>query len=159
MLNYSTSFRLNPFDPEASKKVYANAQYSEIVSLDKFAEHIANHGCVYGRADIQAVLIQAVDCMREMLLAGQRIRLGDLGIFYVRLKSTGANAVEDFTYNNITDVNVRWAPGSRFKTLMGEAEFNFVPTRADARAVTRALKAGETTVKLNQPTDGEEAVV
>ena len=73
MINYSISLRANPSDQDAPKKAYANAQYSEIMTLDKFAEHISTHGSKYNRADIQAVLIQAVDCMREQLLAGQRI--------------------------------------------------------------------------------------
>ena len=65
MINYSISLRANPSDQDAPKKAYANAQYSEIMTLDKFAEHISTHGSKYNRADIQAVLIQAVDCMRE----------------------------------------------------------------------------------------------
>ena len=62
MINYSISLRANPSDQDAPKKAYANAQYSEIMTLDKFAEHISTHGSKYNRADIQAVLIQAVDC-------------------------------------------------------------------------------------------------
>lgn len=80
MINYSISLRANPSDQDAPKKAYANAQYSEIMTLDKFAEHISTHGSKYNRADIQAVLIQAVDCMREQLLAGQRIQMGDLAL-------------------------------------------------------------------------------
>ena len=60
MINYSISLRANPSDQDAPKKAYANAQYSEIMTLDKFAEHISTHGSKYNRADIQAVLIQAV---------------------------------------------------------------------------------------------------
>ena len=40
MINYSISLRANPSDQDAPKKAYANAQYSEIMTLDKFAEHI-----------------------------------------------------------------------------------------------------------------------
>jgi predicted transposase/invertase (TIGR01784 family) len=55
MINYSISLRANPSDQDAPKKAYANAQYSEIMTLDKFAEHISTHGSKYNRADIQAV--------------------------------------------------------------------------------------------------------
>ena len=58
MINYSISLRANPSDQDAPKKAYANAQYSEIMTLDKFAEHISTHGSKYNRADIQAVLIR-----------------------------------------------------------------------------------------------------
>ena len=43
MINYSISLRANPSDQDAPKKAYANAQYSEIMTLDKFAEHISTH--------------------------------------------------------------------------------------------------------------------
>ena len=65
MVNYSITMRKNPHDPDAPKKAYANAQYSEVMSLEKFAEHISTHGSVYSRADIAAILTMAVDCMRE----------------------------------------------------------------------------------------------
>lgn len=81
MINYSTCMRGNPTDKDAAKKAYANAQYSQVMTLDKFCYHIASHGCVYSRADIQAILILAVDCLREQLLNGQQIQMGDLGVF------------------------------------------------------------------------------
>ena len=74
MINYSTCMRGNPTDKDAAKKAYANAQYSQVMTLDKFCYHIASHGCVYSRADIQAILILAVDCLREQLLNGSRYR-------------------------------------------------------------------------------------
>mgnify|MGYP000228915591 FL=1 len=81
MINYSTCMRGNPTDKDAAKKAYANAQYSQVMTLDKFCYHIASHGCVYSRADIQAILILAVDCLREQLLNGQQIQMGDLAYF------------------------------------------------------------------------------
>ena len=50
MINYSTCMRGNPTDKDAAKKAYANAQYSQVMTLDKFCYHIASHGCVYSRA-------------------------------------------------------------------------------------------------------------
>ena len=81
MVNYSIVMRSNPMDADAAKKAYASAQYSEVMDINRFAEHIASHGCVYKRSDIVAILTMSVDCMREQLLAGQKIQLGDLGKF------------------------------------------------------------------------------
>ena len=44
MINYSTCMRGNPTDKDAAKKAYANAQYSQVMTLDKFCYHIASHG-------------------------------------------------------------------------------------------------------------------
>lgn len=93
MINYSTCMRGNPTDKDAAKKAYANAQYSQVMTLDKFCYHIASHGCVYSRADIQAILILAVDCLREQLLNGQQIQMGDLGVFSNSIRSLGAHSM------------------------------------------------------------------
>lgn len=130
------------------QKTFAVAQYSEVMTIEKFAKHISSHGCVYGRADISAILYMAVDCMREQLLEGKKIRLGDLGDFAVSLSSKGAADASTFTSQNITDVKVVWEPGAQFKNLLADAEFNLVASRAAQAKVLKALKAGESKVDL-----------
>ena len=95
-INYSIAMLGNPIDEDAPKKAYAKSQYTNILTLDKFAGHIASHGSKYNRADIYAVLMQTVDCMREMLLEGKRIEMGDLGVFSISIQSRGAENLETF---------------------------------------------------------------
>ena len=71
-----------------------------------------------------------VDCMREQLLEGKKIRLGDLGDFSILLSSKGAEDADKFTAQNITDVKVQWEPGAEFKNLLADAEFNLVASRS-----------------------------
>ena len=73
---------------------FATAQYTEVMGIEKFARHIADHGTTYSRADIMAILYMAVDCMREQLLEGKKIRLGELGDFSLSLSSKGAESAE-----------------------------------------------------------------
>ena len=136
------------------QNAFAIAQYADVMTIEKFAKHIATHGCVYSRADISAILYMAVDCMREQLLEGKKIRLGDLGDFSVSLQSKGAESADKFSAQNITGVNVNWECGSEFKNLLTDAEFNLVASRSAQAAVIKAIKAGETVVDLNNPTDG-----
>ena len=89
MLNYSIAMRSNPIDKGAPKKAYATSQYSEVMNINQFAEHIASHGSVYKRSDVAAILTMAVDCLREQLLEGKKVELGDLGFFYVRISGEG----------------------------------------------------------------------
>ena len=133
------------------QNAYAIAQYADVMNIEKFARHISSHGCVYSRADISAILYMAVDCMREMLLEGKKIRLGDLGDFSVSLTSKGAETAEKFSAQNITAVNVNWECGAEFKNLLADAEFNLVASRKAQDAVLKAIKAGETVVDLNNP--------
>ena len=133
------------------QNAFAIAQYADVMTIEKFAKHIATHGCVYSRADISAILYMAVDCMREQLLEGKKIRLGDLGDFSVSLQSKGAESADKFSAQNITGVNVNWECGSEFKNLLTDAEFNLVASRSAQAAVLKAIKAGETVVDLNNP--------
>ena len=135
------------------QNAFAIAQYADVITIEKFARHIATHGCVYSRADISAILYMAVDCMREQLLEGKKIRLGDLGDFSVNLSSKGAETADKFTAQNITGVNVVWDPGMEFKNLLADAEFNLVASRNAQAAVLKAIKAGQTTVDLTVPAD------
>lgn len=111
-INYSIAMLGNPIDEDAPKKAYAKSQYTNILTLDKFAGHIASHGSKYNRADIYAVLMQTVDCMREMLLEGKRIEMGDLGVFSISIQSRGAENLETFNPAiHIEQLNVNWTPG------------------------------------------------
>ena len=119
MVNYSIVMRNNPMDADAAKKAYASAQYAEVMDINRFAEHIASHGCVYKRADIVAILTMAVDCMREQLLAGQKIQLGDLGDFSISINSIGAES--SAAYNpaiHARKLNVHSSAGTRFRNLL-----------------------------------------
>lgn len=138
------------------QKAFAIAQYTDVMNIEKFARHISTHGSVYSRADISALLYLAVDCMREQLLEGKKIRLGDLGDFSINLTSKGAETADKFTAQNITNVNVVWTPGMEFQNLLGDAEFNLVASRNAQAALIKAIKAGQTNVDITQPDDTSE---
>ena len=133
------------------QNAFAISQYTDVMTIEKFAKHITSHGSVYSRADISAILYMAVDCMREMLLEGKKIRLGDLGDFSILLASKGAETADKFTAQNITNVKVQWEPGQQFKNLLDDAEFNLVASRSTQAAVIKAIKEGKTNVDLNVP--------
>ena len=135
------------------QNAFAISQYTDVMTIEKFAKHITSHGSVYSRADISAILYMAVDCMREMLLEGKKIRLGDLGDFSLLLGSKGAESADKFTAQNITQVKVQWEPGKEFKNLLDDAEFNLVASRSAQAAVLKAIKEGKTNVDLNAPID------
>ena len=138
------------------KNAFAVSQYSDVMTIEKFAKHISSHGSVYSRADISAILYMTVDCMREQLLEGKKIRLGDLGDFSILLSSKGAEDADKFSAQNITDVKVQWEPGAEFKNLLADAEFNLVASRSAQAAVIKAIKEGKANVDLNTPTTPDD---
>lgn len=124
--------RPNPMNKEAAKKAYAVAQAKETLDLDAFAEHITSHGCVYSKGDILAILTIAISCIKEQLLAGNAVRLGDLGKFYISLTSKGADSFDDFNAaTNIKKVAMKWQPTQVLKNLKNVALFNRVLSKKD----------------------------
>ena len=152
MINFSLSLRaVDPSKQDGPKRAYPNAQAAKVMQLDEFSTHIAKHGSPYHRSDINAVLTRSVDCLREMLLEGNKVCLGDLGNFYVRLESKGAPSIAEFNASaHISGVKVYWEPGALFCDLINEAEFVNVATRRAQDATLKAERAGQTMVDLTK---------
>jgi len=101
------------------------------------------------------VLTMAVDCLREMLLNGYKIELGDMGSFYVSLSSEGTLTAKEFKPElHVKSVNVNWERGVSFLNLKENAEFNQVAIRSVQKKVLKAVKNGESVINL---TDEEES--
>ncbi len=156
MINYSLTLRnITPGKP-GEKKVYATAQAAATMNLRQFAKHIASHGSTFDKGTIEGVMSQAVQCMREMLLAGYNLQLGDLGNFRIGITSKGAKTVEEFNpATNIKRIYVRWTPGADFQNLAEDVEWQYVTTKeeqAEARKAAKDALAAE----LGESGDGSE---
>ncbi|MBO5887639.1 MAG: HU family DNA-binding protein [Bacteroidaceae bacterium] len=125
-------------------KAYGEAQTDEILSLDEFCKHIAEHHSPFSKGTIKGVLSDAVGCLREQLLAGNKVKLGDLGDFHVELATKGAKTTEEFNTSYIENVNVRWTPGKDFKNLRSEADFQLVPNRKAQSEAIETVKNTDT---------------
>ena len=121
-------------------KAYGTAQVHEVLDLDAFCKHIADHNSPFSKGTVKGILTDAVACLREQLLAGNKVSLGDLGSFHCELATEGADTTDEFNAQKIKAVNVCWTPGQEFKNLRDNATFNLVPSRkaqADAIEVIR----------------------
>ena len=143
MINYSLGLRKsNPSEKNSEKKVYAYAQNTEVIDIQKLAKHIQVHGSPYTRDIIVGVLTKAVDCIREQLLEGKKVNLGEMGSFYCTISSEGVDSADEFNPSaHIKGVNVRWDRGSEFSDLLAEAEFNYVTTREQQAKARKEEKA------------------
>lgn len=125
-------------------RAYATFQAKEVVDIMALAKHMSSHGSVYKRSDIIAVVTQTVDCVRELILDGKIVKLGELCTITPSLSSRGAATAAEFTAANIHNVSTVIAPGEAIRDLTAEAEFNLVPLRRDQQASLKKQK-GETT--------------
>ena len=148
MINYSIAMLSNPQSPDAPAKAYAKAQCTEVMSIEKFVKHIADHNGVYTRGTVQGVVSDLCECLVEQLLEGKKVQLGMLGNFWISLSSDGADSAEKFTAANIKGVKIIFTPGDDFDDLISRATFNPVSSRAAQAATLKAEKSGESTVDL-----------
>lgn len=150
MINYSLSImsakpgtRKQDF-AQTGTKAYGVSQMSEKLNLDDFAEHIAGHNSPFSKGVVKGILTDAVSCLREMMLDGKRVCLGDLGTFGVELQTEGARTTNEFSPQNIKAVNVRWTPGKKFKNLRDVASFQLVPSRVDQADAIEVIRNEDT---------------
>lgn len=135
-------------------KTYPMAQCRETLDLSAMAEHMSSHDSKYNKGDVMAVATQLTSCIREQLLLGNRVCLGDLGTFYIALESEPANNAEEFTTALIQKVKARWSPSVKFQNMVTEATFEYVGTR-EAQAAAR--KAEREALNSNATTPPEDS--
>ena len=63
-------------------KYYPEVDQQKTLSLRGFAQHMTDHGSIYGRAIVEGVLMQITECLPELVAQGVPVQLGSLGTFY-----------------------------------------------------------------------------
>ena len=76
---YSLILRqVHPGKPKEGNKTYPVAQVRQVMSLSDMAKHMSSHSSKYDKGDVMAVATQLTSCIREQLLLGNKVVLGDL---------------------------------------------------------------------------------
>ena len=82
----------------AGKKLwYATAVSDREMGFEDFVTHISEHNSPYSRGTIHGVLMDTLDCLKELILDGKSVRLSDLGLFSVGMTSRGEVSKEKVT--------------------------------------------------------------
>ena len=89
-LTYVLYPKTNAQNPDEDPKWYAKTVPSGSVDFDGLVSHMCAHNLPYSRGVISAVLTDMLDCVKELVLDGKTVRLGDLGLFSVSLNTKGA---------------------------------------------------------------------
>ena len=143
-IQYSVSLLKNPV--KGTTKAYGKLQLTGVVTIDELANHMAEHNTVFSRGTIVGILSDLGPCMRELILQGYKIQLGDIGSFTPSISSKGEAKVEDFTAADITALRVNFELGNQFDNLLRDAEFEKTSTRiaqAKAKADETAAQAAK----------------
>ena len=76
-------------------KYYPEVDQQKTLSLRGFAQHMTDHGSLYGRAIVEGVLLQITECLPELVAQGVPVQLGNLGTFYPTAEVAKNGAVND----------------------------------------------------------------
>ncbi|MCD7721671.1 MAG: hypothetical protein LUI09_05520 [Prevotellaceae bacterium] len=157
-IHYSIGHKtIKPGDKSTQRKVYATMQITSVCQTEEFVNRVIKRGFIGDRGHILAVVSAVVDCLREELLEGRRVYVGDLGSFQCVINSTGADTVDDFSaQNNIQGLTVKWMPSKYFENLHREAEYKHVTKRSTQRESMRRSNR-EMTEKLDAANKKPEA--
>ena len=96
MLKYR-KYKINSENEQMNGKVAARAVIDQTIGIDQLAAHMAKHGTPFTRGVIAGILKDMVDCIQHLALDGIAVKIDDLAIFSVGIKSKLAATVEDFT--------------------------------------------------------------
>ena len=90
---------------------YARVVTTKTMSYQELCRHMSEHNSIYGEDVCLGVANKLQSCILEQLLEGKKVQFGELGTFYLAVKSTGANREEDFSVaSNIKGLYLRFAP-------------------------------------------------
>src|SRR5574344_856728 len=124
MIDYKLYQNKNATSP-CFKKFYARSAANETYDMTKLAKHMSAHNTPYSAGSIKGVLTAMVACIKELLLDGKNVKIDDLAIFSVGLKSVGCDKLEDFSVtHNIKAIrlNARATGNLAVTQLMIEAQ-------------------------------------
>lgn len=128
-VKYSVCMMDNPAKPDGPAKAYGRVQINAVINTKKFIEHIADHNGVFSKGTVKGVTTDLVSCLREMLVAGNKVQIEGLGTFGISISCEPAENKTSFTANNIKSVNLTFTPAEELQNLKKDCVFEQVSTR------------------------------
>lgn len=122
-------------------KWYGRVVSTKTMSYQELCKHMSEHNSVYGEDVCLGIANKLQNCMLEQLLEGKKVQFGELGVFYLSVKSTGAEKEEDFNLGtNINGLYLCFSPSRTdvnnlsSKMLKKKASFMNVKDLVEAKA-------------------------
>ena len=109
MILFKLSKNKNPKIQKAYGKYYARPVVTQTIDLNALAEHMTEHNTGFSPGATKGLLTDMVKCIKELVLQGLAVKIDDLAIFSIGLKTKkGADSEDDFSVaKNIDGVRLR----------------------------------------------------
>lgn len=122
-VKYVLTKRGNPSDPDAPKKVYAQAKSDGEVTLKKLGKELAEGSTTVSDTDALAVLNELIKLLNRHLSEGRIVRFGDFGSFQVTVSSEGADTEEKFHASLIKGSKITFRPGIDLREMLNNLKY------------------------------------
>jgi len=130
-------------------KYYGKVVSTKTMTYKELTKHMSEHNSVYGEDVCSGVAIKLQNCILEQLLEGKKVQFGELGTFYLSVRSKGAEKEEDFnTGTHIKGLYLRFTPSRQDvndlsgKTLKKRATFMNVKELAGIKPSSDSTASG-----------------
>lgn len=122
-VKYVLTKKGNPSDPQAPKKVYAQAKGDGEVTFKKLSKEIAEGSTTVSDSDVLAVLNDLSKSLKRHLSEGRIVRFGDFGTFQMSISSEGAETEEKFHSALIKGGKIAFRPGVDLREMLNNLTF------------------------------------
>ena len=85
---------------------YATVVTDREMNFEEFVDHISSHNSPYNRGTVHGVMMDMLDCLKELILDGKSVRLGDLGLFSIGMKSHGELTRDKVSAASVEDIHL-----------------------------------------------------
>ena len=133
-------------------KWYGRVVNTKTMSYQELCKHMAEHNSVYGEDVCLGVANKLQNCILEQLLEGKKVQFGELGTFYLSVKTNGSSKEEDFSLGtSIRGLFICFAPSRTdvnnlsSKMLKKKATFMNVKDLIESKSKSSSTTATENT--------------
>ena len=85
---------------------YATVVTDREMNFEEFVDHISSHNSPYSRGTVHGVMMDMLDCLKELILDGKSVRLGVLGLFSIGMSSRGEVSRDKVTSASVEGIHL-----------------------------------------------------
>ena len=85
---------------------YATVVTDREMNFEEFVDHISSHNSPYSRGTVHGVMMDMLDCLKELILDGKSVRMGDLGLFSIGMSSRGEVSRDKVTSASVEGIHL-----------------------------------------------------
>ena len=85
---------------------YATVVTDREMNFEEFVDHISSHNSPYSRGTVHGVMMDMLDCLKELILDGKSVRLSDLGLFSIGMSSRGEVSRDKVTSASVEGIHL-----------------------------------------------------